>query len=133
MDLTLGFRSDNAIVGRYIQKIPGFEVRDIRTGGIITIPGETNPFIDLINSFNFGNRSKREESGFKMRDFNLSLVHHLGDWDASFSIRTTPWQETAGGAFRLVNEISFMVKWLPINEIKNEITYNEKTNVWTQK
>jgi hypothetical protein len=133
MDLTLGFRSDNAIVGRYIQKIPGFEVRDIRTGNIITIPGETNPFIDLINSFNFGNRSKREESGFKMKDFNLSLVHHLGDWDASFSIRTTPWQETAGGAFRLVNEISFMVKWLPINEIKNEITYNEKTNVWTQK
>ena len=133
MDLSLSFSSDNAIVGRYIQNIPGFEIRDARTGNIITIPGETNPFIDLINSFNFANRSKREESGFKMRAFDLSFVHHLGDWDASFSLRTSPWQEIAGGAFRMVNEITFMVKWLPVNEIKNEITYNEKTNVWTQK
>jgi hypothetical protein len=72
-----------------------------------------------------------------MKNLNLSLVHHLGDWDATLDVKLTPYLDTPGtGApptYRFNTEIAFTVRWIPISEIKTEFTYDEKTDHFTQK
>jgi hypothetical protein len=79
---------------------------------------------------------KRRASGFKMKSLNLSLVHHLGDWDATLDVKLTPYLDetvTTNRQYLFNTEVAFTVRWIPISEIKTEITYNEKTDHFTQK
>jgi hypothetical protein len=130
MDISLGFLSENATIYRYLQDIPGFQIE-----GAPKVGGETNIFIDLANSFNFFDMEKRRSSGFKMKNLNLSLVHHLGDWDAVLDVKLSPYLDSSGTSptYRFNTEVAFTVRWIPISEIKTEITYNEKTGRVTQK
>ncbi|MDR0568228.1 MAG: LPS-assembly protein LptD [Spirochaetaceae bacterium] len=114
--LTLSFRasSENKVIFRYFQGM--FDMP-------MEVPGEQNIFIDLANSFRFDDEELRRSSGFKLKSFNVSLIHRLGDWDATFKIGLTPYlDETVRPKIYKFNPtISFIVQWIPISELKTEI------------
>jgi hypothetical protein len=95
-------------------------------------PGvETNLFVDLFNSFRFDNDNLRRESAFKLKSFGLNVVHHLGDWDATFGITLSPYLDSTAGtipSWKFNNQISFLIKWAPIEEIRTEIR-NDKDKI----
>ena len=70
LDLTFSSESKNSVIFRYIQNYVGYE--DV-------ISGETNPVIDLLNSFAFwgddcfydSNQTKRKSSGFRNNGYNF--------------------------------------------------------------
>jgi hypothetical protein len=68
----------------------------------------------------------RQDSAFKLKSFNLSLLHHLGDWDAKLDEKQSPYldQTVTPYQYKFNTEISLVVRWLPISEIKTEIIRN---------
>ena len=121
LDLNLSTSSENAVVFKYIQGLPFF---DLPTQ---LYPGqEMNIFIDLLNSFRFDNEELRRRSGFKMKSLDLSLVHHLGDWNATLSMKMSPYLPAGSTSYRFNNEVSFMVQWVPIREIRTNIDYSQE-------
>jgi lipopolysaccharide assembly outer membrane protein LptD (OstA) len=128
-DIELSSTSSNAVIYRYFHglDLPLFPL------DIGDVPGETNFFIDLFNSFRFDNDTLRRNSGFKLKSFKLKLIHHLGDWDATLSMTLSPYLDKTGNSpvYKFNNEISFLVKWIPITEIKSELAMNK--DVWTMK
>ena len=94
---------------------------------------QNNPFIDIIDSFNFFDDAKRRRSGFKMKSFNLSATHRLGDWNAILGITMTPYlnDTVIPSQYELNTDLSFLVQWVPISEIKSDIKYEKKTETWT--
>ena len=118
LDITLSTHSENSVIFRYFQDTFIFG----KTG--IEVPGEKNPFIDLINSFRFDNTRKRQESGFKLKALGLDLVHHMGDWEARLNITLEPRLNQIKREIRFYQEISFVVKWIPIKEFKSSSKYN---------
>jgi len=118
LDISLSSLSENTVIFRYFQNTFLFGNQNI------DVPGEKNPFIDLINSFRFDDTRRRESSGFKLKSFNLNLVHHLGDWDATLGITLTPVLDRNIRRYRFNNEISFLVQWKPIREFKTDIQFS---------
>ena len=120
LDVTLGTTSSNASIYRYF-----------RDWGILNMPenlpviGETNIFTDLFNSFRFDDENLRKDSGFKLKSFNLTLLHHLGDWNAKLNMTLSPYLPTGEREYKFTTEGSFVVQWLPISEIKTEIIHNK--------
>jgi lipopolysaccharide assembly outer membrane protein LptD (OstA) len=119
LDLTFSATSENAVIFRYVQNIPFFDLP-------VELPGEQNFLIDLWNSFRFDDEELRRGSGFKLKSFSLSLTHHLGDWNARLGITLSPYLEQNSFPYRYKfnNEISFLVQWVPIGEIKTEMNYS---------
>ncbi|MDR2807401.1 MAG: LPS-assembly protein LptD [Spirochaetaceae bacterium] len=118
LDITFSSTSENTVVFRYFQDVPFFDLP-------IELPGEKNFFIDLLNSFRFDNEMIRRNSGFKLKSFDLHLVHHLGDWDASLGIKLSPYLD--GRVYQFNNQVSFVVQWSPLAEIKTEIQHDKDT------
>ncbi|MDR0643173.1 MAG: LPS-assembly protein LptD, partial [Treponema sp.] len=116
LDLTFSSTSENAMIYRYLRDIPAFKLP-------IPDTGEKNVFKDLLNSFRFDDRELRTASGFKLKSLNLQAVHHMGDWNATLAISLFPYLE--GNAYKFNNQISFLVQWLPISEIKSELTIDK--------
>ena len=119
LDLTLSTRSVNSSVYNYVRNIYPFNSANIQLEGV-----ETNLFKDLFNSFRFDDRQLRERSGFKMKNFMVNLTHYLGDWTASLSWTMAPWRKDSRSKFEMNNEISFSLKWTPIDFIKSDINYD---------
>ena len=130
MDLSLSATSENAVVFRYLKNIPGMEEY---TKMYIDGP-QNNLFLDLVDSFNFFDNSKRQRSGFKMKRFNLTAVHHLGDWNATFDIAMSPYLDPASNPpkYDINAEIKFLVEWSAISEIKTDLKYEKRYERWTQ-
>ena len=134
LDLTFSATSENAVIFRYFKGIPGME--DLTA---MYLDGEQNNlFVDLFDSFNFGDEKKRQRSGFKMKRFNLSATHHLGDWKATLDIAMAPYLNTDvtppnQPKYEINADISFLVQWTAITEIKSDIKYEKKTDRWTVK
>jgi hypothetical protein len=120
LDITLGTTSANASMYRYFRDWGIFDVPDD-----LPVIGETNIFTDLLNSFRFDDEKLRQDSGFKLKSFKLSLLHHLGDWDAKLDIALSPYLDNAAREYKFNTEIAFVVQWLPISEIKTEIIRNK--------
>jgi len=120
LDITLSSTSDNKQIYRYFRNLPFFDPLDV------DIPGETNVFLDLFNSFRFDDIEKRRASGFKLRSFNLDLVHHLGDWDATLNVKLFPELNRATRVYEFKTTLGFIVKWTPIKEFKTDIQYSTK-------
>jgi hypothetical protein len=120
VDLSLGTTSANAVVFRYFQDLPFFDLSE-------ELPGEKNILVDLINSVRFDDETLRKNSGFKLKSFNFSLIHYLGDWKATLKWILTPYLENTGALpyYKFNNEISFLIQWIPISEIKSEFGYNK--------
>jgi hypothetical protein len=52
-----------------------------------TNPDPDNPLIDLLKSFNFFDRSDREDSNFKLKSVSIGFSHDLHDWVLSGGYR----------------------------------------------
>ena len=122
LDLSFSTVSENVVMFRYFQNLPFFS----STPDDIFPGQETNILVDLLNSFRFDNRELRERSGFNLRSMNVSLLHHLGDWNARLTIHSTPLIDTVTRQYRFNNEISFMIQWVPIAEIRTHIEYTDR-------
>ena len=118
LDLVFSTTSENAVVFKYFQGLPFFDVPVQLYQG-----QETNIFVDLFNSFRLDDDNLRRQSGFKMKTMNLSLIHHLGDWNAKLAMKMTPYLPQGSRDYKFDNEISFLVQWVPIGEIKTQIDY----------
>lgn len=118
LDLELSTSSENQVIMRYLQDLPFVNLPQ-------EIPGEKNFFVDLINSFRFDDEQLRRNSGFKMKSFNLSLTHHLGDWTAKLGWTISSYLPTGSRTYKFNNAISFIVQWIPISEVKTDIYYNK--------
>jgi hypothetical protein len=131
MDITLSATSDNTVIFRYFKDVPGME--DLTA---MYIEGDQNNlFIDLFDSFNFADERKRQRSGFKMKSFNLASVHYMGDWKAEFKISMSPYlnNTTNPPKYEINSDISFLVQWSAITEIKSDITYEGRIEKFTVK
>jgi hypothetical protein len=126
IDITLSTTSENASMYRYFKDIPGFQLPIEMPEG-----DQNNFFYDLVNSFRFDDEDLRKSSGFKLKKFNLQIVHHLGDWNAKLGMTLSPYLPTGAREYKFNNELSFMVQWIPISEIKTEMNY--KKEEWTFK
>ncbi|MDR3148318.1 MAG: LPS-assembly protein LptD [Treponema sp.] len=120
LDLSFSATSDNSVIYRYLRNIPGLELP-------LPSTGETNVFRDLLNSFRFGNEALRTESGFKLKSLNLKATHYMGDWNATLGVTLVPYLESGGGTpyYQFNTQVSFLVQWLPISEIKSEFTVDK--------
>ncbi|MDR2535958.1 MAG: LPS-assembly protein LptD [Treponema sp.] len=118
LNFSVSASSENKVLFRYFQSL--FDLP-------IEIPGEQNIFIDLLNSFRFDDESLRRSSGFKLKTLGLAFTHHLGDWDAKLGITLSPYLDQTSRPYRYKfnPEISFLVQWIPITEIKTEIASNK--------
>ncbi|MDR2097656.1 MAG: LPS-assembly protein LptD [Spirochaetaceae bacterium] len=129
LSLSMGTHSQNQEMYRYLSFLPFFSEHSSE------IPKDTsktdNFFLDLINSFRFDNEELRKSSGFKLKSFNFSATHHLGDWDARLTIGMTPYRE--GTEYKFDTRIAFLLQWLPISELKTELSYESKTDTFTTK
>jgi lipopolysaccharide assembly outer membrane protein LptD (OstA) len=123
MDLSFSTNSENAYIYRYLRNMPFF--RDAP----IDLPGgsQNNLFLDLINSFRFDNDGLRQSSGFKMKGFQIKATHYLGDWRAELDWTLIPERPANSRQYELNSKVSFLVKWVPIGELKSDITYNKNT------
>jgi len=118
LDVDLSTSSENAVVFKYFQGLPFFNMPVQLYQG-----QENNLFVDLFNSFRLDDDNLRRQSGFKMKTLNLSLIHHLGDWNAKLSMKMTPYLPQGSREYKFDNEISFLVQWVPIGEIRTQIDY----------
>ena len=121
MTIRLNSQTENKEIFRYFQRFSDLPHTAI---------GEENVLIDLLNSFRFDNDVLRRSSGFKIKSFSLDIVHHLGDWNAKFNLKFTPYLDNTVQPYRyrFNNEISFVVQWIPMTEIKTEI-FSDKDNI----
>ena len=114
--LTFSFSSTsrNAVLYRYFQKMLGHAGR---------IPGETNVFIDLWNSFRFDNEAKRKNSGFKLQSLNFKLTHDLHDWDFETEFKISPRLITENGKryYDFSPHVTISVVWRPLPSMKTKI------------
>lgn len=114
LDISFSASSRNQVIYRYIQEYTGFEPQ---------IPGETNIFKDLINSFAFGNDKLRESSGFKLKSLNITLTHDLHDWELASDFEIQPRILTENGISRydFSPKFTLSVLWKPMENIKTTI------------
>ncbi|MBN1523309.1 MAG: hypothetical protein JW904_02395 [Spirochaetales bacterium] len=89
--------------------------------GITTI----DPLSDFLKSINFFNEEDRYDSFFKLKSIALDYIHYLEDWTfkLSYSGEFKLQLLTDGTSqYEWIPAFSFSVKWLPIPEIKNQVT-----------
>jgi Organic solvent tolerance protein OstA len=130
MDLSLSLTSENAVIFRYFK---GFSGMEEYTKMYIDGP-QNNLFTDIIDAFNFFDDTKRQRSGFKMKRFNFRAVHHLGDWDATLDVSMSPYLDSQSfpPKYDVNAEVSFLVQWSAISEIKTDLKYEKRTEKWTK-
>ncbi|MCL2762372.1 MAG: LPS-assembly protein LptD [Treponema sp.] len=122
LDLSLSATSENAFIYRYFKDMSPFNTADIDIP-----PGpQNNFFLDLFNSFRFDDEELRKSSGFKMKSFNVRATHYLGDWNAIVSWSMSPYRPRDSREIEISNEVSFLMQWIPISEIKSDISYNKR-------
>jgi len=124
IDLSMSANSENAAIYRYFKDIPPFN------SAPINVPDgpQNNLFLDLINSFRFDDEELRKTSGFKMKNFRITATHYLGDWNAILNWSMSPYRPPGERRYEISNEVSFMVQWIPITEIKSDVSYNKRND-----
>jgi hypothetical protein len=122
IDIRLTTSSENVQMYWYFRGLPFF-TNDIPLPPTV----ETNFFVDLVNSFRFDREDLRRSSAFKLKSFKLDVVHHLGDWDAILGMAFSPYLDRTQSvpSWKFNNEISFMIRWVPIEEISTEIAVDK--------
>ena len=129
LELRFSISSINSIIWRYFKNVPGMEEQT----SMYPDGPQNNLFIDLFDSFNFMDESKRRRSGFKMQKFDFTATHYLGDWRAEFHVGMYPHQDTVTKRYKFTSDISFLVQWTPIPEIKTDYTLDGKEDRWRKR
>lgn len=91
-----------------------------------------NVFEDLLKSLNFFDVSDREESYFNVQRLTVSVDHDLGDWELSVNYSGRPEQVTDDDGRRRYEwdrELSFLLQWKPIPELKSAIEFDEEEGI----
>lgn len=130
LNLTFSSESRNSVIYRYFQGL---------TNSSIQIPGETNLFVDLFNSFAFWgddtffdpDQIKRKNSGFKLKNLKVTMTHSLCDWDlaASFSINPRLTTESGIRQYSFDPSMSFSIVWKPMSSMKVKV--EDEYGEWT--
>ena len=119
LDLQIAYSASNASMYLYFE---GW--RDE-----LGIPEDYNFFTDLFNSFNFFDTEERRDSQFNMERIDLSIIHHLRNWDLTLEYGGWPALNSAGTNYRWKSEFSMYIKWNPLP------MFNQRTNLeddqWT--
>jgi len=130
LSLSVSAESANSRIYQYFHDWPGFNDAPIE----LPPDTQTNLFLDLFDSFRFDNEELRKRSGFKMKSFRISATHHLGDWNAVLNWSMAPYRPTGSRQYEISNEVAFLVQWIPISEIKSDISYDKKRSTpWVVK
>jgi hypothetical protein len=131
MDIKLSATSENVVIWRYFKNFPGMK----NLTAMYPDGPQNNIFIDLFDSFKLWNDLKRQRSGFKMKKFDLNLIHYLGDWraDLGISLYSNLHTKFEIPRYQISSNISFIVQWRPISEIKTHIEYNSENDKWVKK
>ncbi|MDR1837061.1 MAG: LPS-assembly protein LptD [Treponema sp.] len=121
LELRLSATSENNVIFRYFKGIPGMESLTF----MYSDGPQNNLFVDLFDSFNFFDDAKRRRSGFKMKSFDLTAIHYLGDWRAEFGVTMYTYLNNSltPSKYEVTADISFLIQWRPITEIKSDIRY----------
>ena len=92
-------------------------------GNDIGLPGETNVFLDLLNSFRFDNDALRKASGFKLKSLNFNLTHELHDWDFTTTFKIEPRLITENNQkkYDFSPYMTISITWRPMSSMKTEI------------
>jgi len=128
LELRLSATSHNKVIWRYFKGFPGMDNFTF----MYPEGPQNNIFLDLLDSFNFFDEAKRRRSGFKIQRFNLTVAHFLGDWKAELGLSMYPFQSSVQGLqrFQIATDVSFLVQWRPITEIKTDIGYDGRNDRW---
>lgn len=73
-----------------------------------------NFFEDLAKSFNIFRARDRYESDFNMERLDLTLVHHLGNWDLTIQYGGWPSYNPMRGSYGWKSDFNLFVKWNPL-------------------
>lgn len=122
-DLKFTAESRNSVIFRYVQKYLGYEG---------AVAGETNPLVDLFNSFKFWddenfydpNQTARKSSGYKLKSLSISLNHNLCDWDLASTLTFKPRSTTDDDGRKIYSYspyFSVSVTWRPMSSLKTQI------------
>ncbi len=84
---------------------------------------------DLVRSFDYFG-SGRKSTNFIMNNLSLSFIHNLEDWNIIMEARG--YVDTVNGRKQFKPEISIMVRWNAIPEIKLKSKYNETNREWVK-
>lgn len=114
LDVTFSAESRNQVLFRYFQDLYGYE-------GIM--PGETNLFRDLFNSFAFWNTDLRKASGFKLKNISIKLTHELHDWvlNSEFKVEPRLLKDQNPYRYDFSPYFSLSVVWRPMSSMKTTI------------
>ncbi|MBQ0166790.1 MAG: LPS-assembly protein LptD [Treponema sp.] len=116
MDLTFSSESRNQVIFRYIQDLYDYDVR---------MPGETDIFVDLFDSFAFWDTDLRKASGFKLKNVSVKLTHELHDWVLNSEFKVEPRLLTEETTNRKYYDFSpyftLSVVWRPMSSMKTTI------------
>ncbi len=83
-----------------------------------------SPLEDLIQSINFFNIQDRYKSNFKLRSLSVTLVHHLRDWDVSFTYTGSPQLRTLTSGRQAIEwtpTFSLQIKWIAVPVMQSTI------------
>ena len=117
IDISFSSNSTNDVIARYFQNVINLPAE---------LPGEKNALIDLQKSFYFLDKKERSLSGFKLKSLSVEVTHYLHDWTANLKTTLKPELKTDGGYYYdFVPEVTFVVQWKPISDIKTTIKSKE--------
>ena len=82
-----------------------------------------NVLKDLCDSFRFDDEEKRQNSGFKLKSFNMTVSHDLHDWKANMTMKIEPRIITENGKkmYDFKPYITIGVVWNPMESMKTTI------------
>lgn len=88
-----------------------------------------NPVSDLWNSVKFWDKESRYLSSFKLKSLDTEIVHHLGDWDLSYTYSGVP--DLSSNSYGIPewkwkSEFSIMIQWNPVPELKSQLKYKDE-------
>lgn len=114
--LSFSFSSEsrNNVIYRYVQD--WFDIG-------IEMPGETNVFKDLLNSFAFWDNSLRQSSGFKLKKLKMTLSHNLHDWtlNSSYTLEPRLVKTSTPYYYDFSPYFTLSVVWNPMNSLKTTV------------
>jgi hypothetical protein len=61
-----------------------------------------------------------------MESFRISATHYMGDWNAILNWSMSPTILQSERRYEMSNIVSFMVQWIPITELKSDISFNKR-------
>ena len=82
-----------------------------------------NMIKDLIDSFRFDDKTKRQGSGFKLKSLNMAITHDLHDWKFNMTMKVEPRliKENNQQIYDFKPYITIGVVWNPMESIKTSI------------